>query len=68
MSALPSFKVAKASNGYIVHVLVTGESVLKDPYIKPTFVFRSDTELKEWIGTWCLCPHKAIDVEENLDD
>lgn len=41
--------IQEASNGFIVHVKVTGESTFKDPYEKPVIVFETKGGLNAYL-------------------
>lgn len=41
--------IKQASNGFIVKVINSGESVLKEPYSSETYVFPSYGELNLWL-------------------
>lgn len=41
--------IEEVDNGYIVRVIRTGLSLLKDPYNKPVFVFESYDSLSKYL-------------------
>lgn len=41
--------IKQAANGFIVKVIDSGESVLKEPYSNEIYVFKSFAELNLWL-------------------
>lgn len=46
---MKKISIKKASNGFIVKVVNSGEGILTEPYSSETFVFRNYHEMSVWM-------------------
>jgi hypothetical protein len=64
--------IEKVSNGFTVNIIVTGESIFKEPYTKGKYVFESYERLAVFLAEWgedddCVALDKAVAAKSGID-